>query len=37
MYDGNFVSRPWLEKELAKLDAILTMTAWIKENEDEIQ
>ncbi len=35
MYDGNFVSRPWLEKELAKLDATLTMTAWIKEKENE--
>jgi hypothetical protein len=37
IYDGNFVSRPRLEKELAKLDATLIMTAWIKENEDEIQ
>ena len=36
-YDGNYVSRPWLEKELAKLDAILTMTAWIKERTDEVQ
>ena len=30
-YNGEFVSRERLENELAQLDAMLTMTAWIKE------
>ena len=34
---GNFVSREWLENELSQMPATLTLTAWIKENEDEIQ
>lgn len=37
LYRGEFVSREWLENELSQLDTLLTMTAWIKEKEDEIQ
>ena len=36
MYDGEFVSRPKLESIISKLPATLTMTAWIKEKEDEL-
>jgi hypothetical protein len=35
LYQGEFVSREWLKNELAQLDTLLTMTAWIKEKENE--
>jgi hypothetical protein len=35
LYQGEFVSRERLEKELSQLDTLLTMTAWIKETENE--
>ena len=37
IYDGEFVSREFLEKELSQIDANLFMTAWIKEKENEVQ